>query len=172
MVRYSKSFQTKMVGKMSGPTGRTANSLAQEVGVAQGTLSRWLRASRVNPMSDKRSGRRKRWSPSEKIRVVKVAAMTDESGLGALLRREGLHEAGLVSFREDVLAAAAEGFEAQRPKRRGISPEQKRIRQLEKELARKEKALAETAALLVLRGKMKAFFEADEEGEPSDKNEK
>ena len=63
------------------------------------------------------------------------------------------------------------GFEASRPKR-GLSSEQKRIRQLEKELKRKEKALAEAAALLVLRGKVQAFLSGDEEGDTDESNEK
>lgn len=55
---------------------------------------------------------------------------------------------------------------------KGLYPDQakddkKRIRQLEKELNRKEKALAETAALLVLRKKLSAFYEDEsEEGYP------
>lgn len=101
-----------------------------------------------------------------------AAAAAGEAGLGELLRREGLHEADLDSFREEVLSAAAEGFEARRPKRRGLSPEQEELRAVKKELARKEKALAEAAALLVLRKKMRAFFGADEEGDMSDRNAK
>ena len=122
-------------------------------------------------MSNKGGGRRKRWRPDDKIRVVMEAAAAGEEGLGALLRREGLHEADLVRFREEVLEAATKGFEASRPKR-GLSPEQKRVRQLEKELNRKDKALAEAAALLVLRGKVQAFLAADEEGDTDGSDEK
>jgi len=100
--------------------------------------------------------------------VMEATAAGDE--LGALLRREGLHEADLERFREEVLEAAAKGMEAGR--RRGPSREQKRVRQLEKELRRKEKALAEAAALLVLRKKAEAFFLSEEEGDDTnDENE-
>jgi len=136
--------------------------LSREVGVAQGTLSRWLSRAKVAPMSNEGGGRRKRWSALDKIRVVTEATAAGEAGLGQLLRREGLHEADLERFREEVLQAAVEGFEARRPKR-GLSPEQKRMRMLEKELRRKEKALAEAAALLVLRGKVQAFLAMDSE---------
>lgn len=122
-------------------------------------------------MGNEGGGRRKRWNPSDKIRVVMEAAAVGEAGLGELLRREGLHQADLERFREEVLEAAAKGFEAGRPKR-GLSPEQKRMRKLEKELARKEKALAEAAALLVLRGKVQAFLEAEEEGDTDGSDEK
>jgi transposase-like protein len=40
-MKYSESFKAKMVQRMAG--GRSANSLSEEVGVNQPTLSRWLR---------------------------------------------------------------------------------------------------------------------------------
>ena len=166
-MRYSEKFREKMVAKMAGPAGQSATSLSREVNVPQGTLSRWLARAKVDGMSNGGGGRRKRWTPADKIRVVREAAAASEQELGALLRREGLHEADLTRFREEVLEAAAKGFEASRPKR-GLTPEQKKLRKLEKELKRKEKALAEAAALLVLRKKAEAFFLSEEEGDDTD----
>jgi hypothetical protein len=80
------------------------------------------------------------------------------------LRREGLHQADLSRFREEILEAATVGFAAL-AKRSGPTPDQKRVQSLEKELRRKEKALAEAAALLVLRKKVDALFPSEEEGE-------
>jgi transposase-like protein len=158
-----------MVAKMAGPSGQSATSLSREVNVAQGTLSRWLARAKVGDMSNGASGRRKRWKPEDKIRVVREAAAAGEQGLGALLRREGLHEADLARFRDEVEEAALEGLRAKGGRRgRGPTVEQKRIRQLEKELNRKEKALAEAAALLVLRKKAEAFFLSEEEGDDTD----
>ena len=74
-------------------------------------------------------------------------------------------------MREEVEQAATEGLRA-KGRRRGLSPEQKKIRLLEKELVRKEKALAETAALLVLRGKVQAFLAAEEEGDMNGNDER
>jgi len=171
---YSESFKKKMISKMTGPNARSATSLSKEVGIAQATLSRWLRQARFGAMTDderadrgRRSKDRKRWTPAEKIRVVMEAASKSESELGALLRREGLHEAELSRFREEVLEAAAQGMESKR-RRRGPTPEQKKMRKLEKELKRKDKALAEAAALLVLRKKAEAFFLPEEEGDDTD----
>lgn len=163
-MEYSAKFRDKMIAKMTGPDARSATSLSKEVGIAQATLSRWLRAAMVGPMTKrKKDGGRRRWRAEEKVRVVMEAAAVGEDELGAFLRREGLHEADLERFREEVREAATQGL---RPKRRrGLSPEQKQIRALQKELARKEKALAETAALLVLRKKAEAFFWAGEEGD-------
>ncbi len=179
-MQYSAKFKNRMLTKMIGPGARSARALSLEVGVPQPTLSKWLRQAKVEPMGKDdqrryqraRDGRRTtRWTPAEKVRVVMEATAAGQEGLGVLLRREGLHEADIERFRKEVLEAAAKGFEAGRRKR-GLSPEEKQIRALRKELNRKEKALAEAAALLVLRGKVQAFLAGEEEGDTDGKSEK
>lgn len=179
-VQYSAKFKKRMLEKMLGPGARTATSLSKEVGVSQSTLSEWLRRAKVGDMpkddgggrrARDQGGRRKRWTPEEKVRVVMDAKAAGEAGLGALLRREGLHEADLERLREEVLEAATRGLEVGR-RRRGLSPEEKELRALRKELRRKEKALAEAAALLVLRGKVQAFLSAEEEGDTDGSSER
>jgi transposase len=97
---YSESFKSEMVARMMGPTARSATSLAEETGVAQTTLSRWLvQARRVrgsmsnaNNGSDKSDRRTQEWTAAEKLRVVMESAKLSDDELGAFLRREGLHE--------------------------------------------------------------------------------
>ena len=183
---YSDKFKAKLVAKMTGPGAISANQLSQEVGIGQPTLSRWKREATLPSVPKKkpmRSRRRKKpkagvskestvsrtaWTPEEKLRVVGEAAALGNEGLGELLRREGLHEADLRRFREELLS----GPRGSTVKSRKASPESKRIKELERELRRKERALAETAALLVLRKKAEAFFLGEEEGDTSEKNGK
>lgn len=168
---YSARFKQKMVEKMTGPGAMSATALANEVDVSQPSLSRWLRDAKLGkmPKSDK-PFRGEKWSSTEKIRLVREAAGLVEPELGAFLRREGLHRADLERLTREVDQAALETFKRQA--RRGHTPEEKEIRRLRKELERKEKALAETAALLVLRGKVKAFLSAEEEGDTDEKSGK
>jgi transposase len=143
----------------------SANALAQEVGVQQPTLSRWLReAGTVEDVSKKKpkgkrpppEGRRpSEWSAEEKVRVVIASGALVDAELGEFLRREGLHEEDLARFRDEVRHAAVAGLTTSKKPR---SDEQKRIKDLERELKRKEAALAETAALLVLRKKAGALW--------------
>lgn len=172
---YSEKFKARMVKKMTGPGAVTATALSKEVGVSQSALSSWLRQAKVVGMTADDQGPKdrssRRGSPEDKLRVVREAAGLDEAALGAFLRREGLHEADLQRLREEVEELARDGLEARRSKR-GPSPEEKRIRQLEKELRRKDKALAEAAALLVLQGKVRAFLSGDEEGDTDESNER
>lgn len=44
MQPYSEKFKRKLVQRMSGPGAISASALSKEIGVAQGTLSRWLLA--------------------------------------------------------------------------------------------------------------------------------
>ena len=91
--------------------------------------------------------------------------MSEEGGwcsaydLGALLRREGVHDAELEAWRAAVKTAAVAALNGTTsnvaPAR---SAERKRIHELERELRRKDKALAEAAALLVLEKKLQALW--------------
>ena len=90
------------------------------------------------------------WSAEEKLAAVLEAASLTEEEFGAFLRSRGLHEAQLQQWRDQMLV----GLEPKPAKR----VETKRIRDLEKELRRKDKALAETAALLVLKKKAQEIW--------------
>jgi transposase len=182
---YSNKFKAKLVAKMTGPRAMSASRLSQEVGIGQPTLSRWKREvtlpSVVNTKKrntrerrphveapPREPGVRKAWTPEEKLRLLGEIANVGDDGLGELLRREGVHEADVRRFREEALV----GLRGSVAKSRKPSPEAKRVKDLERELRRKERALAETAALLVLRKKAEAFFLGEEEGDTSEKYER
>ena len=172
-MQYSEGFKTRMVQKMLDPAPMSGCALARETGVPQGTLSRWLRrARRVGAMNtksgipvengEKAQRRPQDWSAAEKLDAVLQASSLSDNELGAFLRTKGLHEADLRAWRKTVMAALAD---SQRKSRRP-SKETRRIRELEKELNRKEKALAEAAALLILKKKVQSIW-GDEEGSTS-----
>jgi len=156
---------------MAGPRAVSANALSQETGVSQGSLSRWLReVGSVEGMTDgmtRSSGKTKKiWTGAEKLRVLTEAAGLSESDLGALLRREGLHEAQVSEWRLVAEAAAKAALGEGGSTRRGRAPKLSseaiqaaaRIKELEREVRRKDKALAETAALLVLKKKVQEIW--------------
>ena len=95
------------------------------------------------------------WTAEEKLTVVIEAASLPDEELGAFLRERGLHQANLKQWRREMIEGLAE------PKARSSSKpsaETRRIRELERELTRKEKALAEAAALLILKKKAQALW--------------
>jgi transposase len=161
-----------MVRRMSGPKSISANRLAKEVGVSQNTLSRWLRdvardkkVKRNGHVAQLYSVRPDDLPAVEKLRLVMEASKLPDADLGEFLRRNGLHEAQLEEWRQKAEEAAVSALEKPKKKRRGKSPEAKRVQQLERELNRKEKALAEVTALLALKKKLEMLFgEGEDDG--------
>jgi len=179
---YPDSLKQDLVRKLLAPNGPNATQLAQRTQVSQATLSRWLLEAttvrgampkrkddeREQPASRVGSARSPReLSPSDKLRLVQESASLDETALGAFLRREGVHHADLTAWRAQV-AEGALGALAGKRQRTG---EQKRLRQLEAELRRKDRALAETAALLVLSKKMQALWGDNEDDDTTGNSE-
>ena len=153
MKAYSIAMRTRIVHKLMQPNAPSQTSVARETGVSQMTLSRWLQAARtIAPMTARNPTKRRKWTAEEKLRVVVEAGRLQDDELGGFLRREGVQEAQLREWRD----AARAGLASLSGDRK--SPEVQRVKQLEKELDRKEKALAEVAALLVLRKKVQALW--------------
>lgn len=182
---YSDAMKARMIRRMTGPGAVTATALAEESGIPQPTLSRWLRsAGTVKPVTKSRRNapktasvppkRTQDWTPQEKMQAVLDAAGLSDEELGAFLRRRGLHREVLEQWRTQALEAATSALTegtSRRKRSRGPSPEQQKIRELERELRRKDKALAETTALLVLKKKFQALF-GDEEDDTSPESDK
>ena len=178
-MKYSNGFRARMVQRMVGPEGIGAIKLAEEIGVHQTTLSRWLREASGEEKREKREKRgenvksaqvRERLSlrpddlpPAEKYRLVTEASTLSEDELGAFLQRNGLHEAPLQEWRQKVEEASLGALGSPKKRRRGKSPEAKRVEQLEREMNRKDKALAEVTALLALKKKLEMLLGDEDE---------
>ena len=157
---FSLPYKQKMIERLSGRDAVSARKLARETGISQETLSRWLHEARSLPLMPPRKRTSKEWSVEEKVRVLSEAGKLTGEALTTFLEREGLLLAHLEQWR---LALGEEG--------NGRKATTKRIRKLERELARKEKALAEAAALLILKKTMAQHW-ADEDDDTDEENEK
>jgi transposase len=149
---FSPAFKAKMVQRLVGPNAVSAIQLAKETGVRQQNLSRWLIEARTLPVVPKKPPTKPR-SVEDKARVVSEAGKLEGHEMLTYLDREGVKLAELEQWR---LALAEEG--------RSSKATTNQIRALQRELARKEKALAETAALLVLRKKAQALWGDEDDG--------
>ena len=99
------------------------------------------------------------WTAEEKLKALLEYDKLEEEQKGKYLRKKGLHSIHLQRWQQEFV----EAYATKKKKPRGGDPKQKRIKELEKELRRKDKALAETAALLVLKKKAQAIW-----GDPED----
>ena len=169
-MQYTDMFKNAMIQKMTGPGAMSASALSKQVEVPQSTLSKWLRMAGVGssygfPINGheyskmakiKGPKRPNDWSAEDKLKVVMEAAGLDDEKLGDLLRKKGLHQTHLEQWRLQMLDGLQTGFSKKTARQK--QADTKRIRALEKELRRKDKALAETAALLVLKKKVQEIW--------------
>lgn len=162
-VPYSEAFKGQMVRRMIGPPKASANALARETSVSQATLCRWAQEARKagkgveakSPLGEPR-----KWTVAEKVRVLALAEGLEGEALGALLRSEGLYEAQLETWRGALRSETDNAAVS----RRETAEARRRVKQLERELMRKEKALAEAAALLILEKKLQVLDWGNEDG--------
>lgn len=103
------------------------------------------------------------WTSEDKFAVVLETAALNAAELAEYCRRKGLFAEQIATWRAACMSANASAPQQARSQQTQSKEDRKRIRQLEKELQRKEKALAEAAALLILRKKAQAIWGDKEE---------
>jgi transposase-like protein len=148
------------VARLLPPESSAVEVVSREVGVSVATLERWRADALANGASDRRAGGGQRWTPAARLEAVIATAAMDEAARSAWCREHGLYRAELDGWKQDAVAGLGEPRAASAAEAR---EDRRRVKELERELHRKDKALAETAALLVLRKKLAAVFHQDED---------
>jgi transposase-like protein len=152
---YSPELKTNLMAKMLPPQSVPVPELARETGIPKDTLYSWRSRALKEGQGGTAStshGRVER-SSGEKFAIVLESAALDEAQLSAYCRRQGLYVHEIAAWRAACEQANGGGCApADRTKARA---DQQRLKELEQELARKDKALAEAAALLVLQKKVR-----------------
>lgn len=157
-VRYTAEQRRWAIDQMKAPLNRTVVELAKETGITTVTLRAW-RAEALEEGELVPAGRpSERWSSYEKFRVVLETAPLSEEEVGQYCRAKAILPEQLEHWRRACEQANEGGGEAAEFGRVVHPAAQEQIRELERELRRKNEALAETAALLVLRKKADAIW--------------
>jgi hypothetical protein len=156
---YSIAFKQKMVERLTGRDAVSAIQLARETGIRQQNLSRWLQEARSLPFVALPKQNHQRWTVEQKARLVAEGSKLSGEQLTAYLEAQAVKLADFERWRSALEDGVTESRSAAN-----------RIRQLERELARKEKALAEAAALLVLKKRVQSLYpdEDDDTEGPSE----
>lgn len=155
MARYGQKFKDRAVARLLPPESAAVDVVAREVGIGSGTLERW----RDDALSMPALGRA--WTAAARLDAVIVTAALDETGKSAWCREHGVYPEELLKWLASATTALAEPEEA-RASPQATRQDRKRIKDLERELLRKDRALAETAALLVLSKKVAVIFSKGE----------
>ena len=167
---YNEEFRSAAVRKVELRGGRSVRDIAHDLGISTWTLNQWRKQASMSGM--KSSSRLKKKSSSsikgkrslaEKQYVLLATTNLAEKVLGEYLRREGLHTDDLERFRLEITEHLRGPSRAERSDENKLRLDKER---LVKELRRKDRALAETTALLVLKKKADLLFGTiDEEDE-------
>lgn len=140
---------------------QSAAAIAEENGVTVKTLYNWADKYAKNHPMKKRNP-----SSIQKMKLLITYDALDENRKGEFLRVEGLHSEQLETWRQGVLDGTLENL-GERSSDKLLGLKEAENKELRKEIRRKDKALAETAALLVLKKKLDSLWGEDEEDEPT-----
>ncbi len=163
MTRYSVEFKAATVKKMMPPNAMPIREVKRATGVTDVTLYKWRNEYRNKgvavPGDDIKPDN---WTGQDKLAVVIETAALNESELSEYCRKQGLYPEQVQRWKEAALKGYESDEKIQQQQLSSRKEDKRKIKKLESELRRKEKALAETAALLVLRKKAQAIW-GDEE---------
>ena len=144
---------------MLPPNNMAIRQLSYEEGISEATLHKWRAEARGKGqlLPDADAGP-ERWSSRDKFAAVLEVAALNEADLAEYCRKRGLYPAQIGAWRAACEQANDSGRASTARLGHAAKAEKKRVKELERELARKEKALAEAAALLILRKKASAIW--------------
>jgi Transposase len=172
--RHSTQFKEQALSKARTRGTRTLESVAAEVNMPLGTLKGWLKTSGAKvaalPHAATLPGEvpARQWTPAQRLLALNESHALSGAALHAWCREKGLFEHQLRQWREafcDAAATPAASVGEQRAAHTALRELQGRHEQLQREMRRKDRALAEAAALLVLQKKFQALVLQQSEGE-------
>jgi transposase-like protein len=147
---YSTELKQSIVAKMVPPNVQSIKRIQQETGIPEGTLKKWQREVRgkgfAAPAGKPKS---EQWSTRDKYLIV------IETGY---CRKKGLYVEQIKSWQDNCMQANGGVAQELALSQRREKDKDKELSQVKKELQRKESALAEAAALLILRKKAEAIW--------------
>ncbi len=153
MKRISPERKAATLAKLLPPYNMTVSAVAQMEGISEATLYNWRNQAKQEgkpvPGADRSS---EQWPAEARFAAIVETATLSEAEVAEYCRKKGLYPEQLTQWKQAFLQTSVPDDKA------ALKQSQKRIRQLEKELTRKEKALAEAAAILVLRKKLRDYY--------------
>lgn len=161
---YSEEFKRVAVQKYLSRGNRQVIDLATDLGVGTTTLWKWVKLYKNGATSTNMKELNKRpqdWSAEEKIRACFEYEGLETDKQGEFLRREGLHSNHLQEWKE--LWRQALSIQGNNTASRAeLNEANRKIKELERDLSRKNSALAETSALLILKKKADLIWGSEE----------
>jgi len=164
-MRYSSEFKEKISRQLFPPDAKTIGEVSRKTGVPSSTVFYWKKLYREKGRQlSKDSSSKKGLTGKEKFSILIETANLNEHELSEYCREKRLYPEQVKEWKKAAVAVnESSGKPLSRKERKELNKEKHKVKKLQKELNRKDKALAETAALLVLKKKAQAIWGDDEE---------
>ena len=162
--KISNSFKLDAVASaLQRPEGVSLQTWAKERGIGYSTLHRWIRQAQAGtlaaPGQTQADERRPcDWTDAQKWQAVWDCAGKNDTEIAAYCRQQGLYPYHLTTWKQALMAKAKNDDRALRDELRQLKGDNQHLR---RELARMQKALAETAALITLKKKLATLWAED-----------
>ena len=152
---YTESFRQQALEKVFSRGSNSIRVVAEDLNMSLGTLRNWMKAERNSSQAKAglQSKRPQDWSLAERLQILMESHGLEEEALNALCREKGVFRHHLEQWQAAFTAGGAVDTRSQLRELKDTN------KALKRELNRKEKALAEAAALLVLQKKYRALWE-------------
>ena len=162
-MNYSKELKEAVLRRILPPNNESIAKVAREEGLPENTIRTWRNRARSEGIAAPARSNSDEWSTQDKFLVVVETASMNETELAEYARKKGLYVEQIKAW-HDACVNANGGVAKEAAKlNQDLKESEKKRKKLEKEIQRKDKALAEAAALLVLSKKANAIW-----GEPED----
>ena len=150
---FSKDFKESVLTKILSRGNRTIEEICLSEGVNKSTAVNWVRShGRVDSMTKK--AKHSRRSPEAKLKALIELGSLSDSEQGIYLRKEGLFSHDVEAWKGQFISSMT----STEKKRSNKDNRDQKIRVLEREVRRKDKALAEASALLILQKKVNLIW--------------
>lgn len=162
MARYSEEVKSSSISRMM--SGESVSNITEKLGVSSKTLYKWRKdALKQGYSMSNKTNKSDNWSAEQKLAIIIETASMNESELSSFCRVKGIYPEQIKQWRQMALSGYKKQTEINQTQSDNRKEDRKKIKDLEGQLRRKEKALAETASLLVLSKKCQATWGEDEE---------
>jgi len=152
MKRFSDEFKRAAVQKFLSRGSRSVTDICSGLGIAECSIYQWCNKYGKSPGMQDNQRRPQDRSAAEKLKaVIEFEGLTPDKQ-GEFLRREGLHSDHIAAWKKSMEAGLESGGSAS-TSRAEVAQLKADKKALERDLNKKDKALAEVTALLVLKKK-------------------
>ena len=164
-MQYSNELREAILRRVLPPNSEPISRVAAEERISEQTIRNWRDKAQEDSVSvTDFSSPADAWSTQDKFLVVVETAKMNEAELAEYARKKNLYVDQIRNWRDACLNANGGMAKEAARLHKELKAAERKNRDLTRELSRKEKALAETAALLVLRKKADAIW-GEPEGE-------